>query len=74
MDNALVLYVVTALVHYTPYSPGRGGLNCNIYQLESDEGLTILRTKFRALCDADFLFFDHMTIDQHRKLLTEHKS
>ena len=23
---ALVLYVVTALVHYTPYSPGRGRL------------------------------------------------
>ena len=22
----LVLYVVTALMHYTPYSPGRGGL------------------------------------------------
>ena len=24
---ALMLFVVTALVHYTPYSPGRGGLN-----------------------------------------------
>ena len=35
--------------------------------VESDDGLTILHTRFRALCEADFLFSNHMAIDQHRK-------
>ena len=39
-----------------------------IYQLESDEGLTTLHTRFCALCEAKFLIFDHMTTDQHRGL------
>ena len=39
-----------------------------ICQLESDEGLTTLHTRFQALYEADFLIFDHMTTDQHRKL------
>ena len=53
---------------------GSKHVNCNIAAgVESDEGLTILRTRFRALCEADFLLFDHMTIDQHRKLPTGHK-
>ena len=43
-------------------------MNCNLAAcVEFDEGLTTLRTRFRALCEADFLFFDHMAIDQHRK-------
>ena len=37
-------------------------------QLESDEGLTTLCTRFWALCGVKFLIFDHMTTDQHRKL------
>ena len=40
-------------------------MNCNIAAgVESDEGLTVLRTTFRALYEADFLLFDQMTIDQ----------
>ena len=38
-------------------------------QLESDEEPTILGTRLQAFCDIDFHIFDHMTTDQHKKLL-----
>ena len=39
-----------------------------MYQLEFDKGLPTLRTRFRPLCESDFLVFDHMTTDRLLKL------
>ena len=62
---ALVLYVVTALVHYTPYSPGRGGLTITIYILDNMYTLIPSHTGSRAQRQVELVAVNGYILAQH---------